>query len=312
MKKRIKNKKTWIIIGVVLIVLISIFAFNTNSENGTEVISVKKGDLVNTVKISGKVVPVKDASLGFQTGGTISNVYKEAGDTVLIGEVIAELDQSVLKAGLLRAKADLAAAQAELLKIQGNSSVDAKVVNTKNDAVQSIFDAYSDADIAIHSKADQLFKDGRTANPRMVYFFDDSDFEKYINYGRIEIETIFRKWREEISGLDASNFSNDKLVNSSNYLKSIASFLNDLAKAVNSFKETEGLSQATIDKFKSELVSARTMVNSSISNLITKTTTLSDVVSDVPVQIARVASAEAEVSNYQAQINNAIIYAPFS
>lgn len=308
----IKNRKVLIAVVAIIIVLIVIFVFKVRASNGVEVVSARTGELVKIVKVSGKVVPKQDADLGFEVGGTVAQVYKSVGDSVVAGEPIASLDQANVEANLLKAKADLTVAEAELAKLQGATESQTKVMNATSDAVQAILDGYTNADDAIHNKVDQFFKDPRTANPRIIYFFESSDLETKINNERLNTEQALISWKALIANLNTANYTGDKLSASLKYLQSVSSFLDEAARAVSNYEVIDGLSQTTIDKYRSDVISARSNVNDSISSLISKSTALSDVLSDVPVQVARVASARANVASYQANLNNTVIRAPFA
>jgi HlyD family secretion protein len=65
------------------------------------------------------VVPVREASLSFETGGRIVSIEVEEGDQVEEGDVLARLDDSTQQAALNQAKAQLAQARAGLAEQEG-------------------------------------------------------------------------------------------------------------------------------------------------------------------------------------------------
>ncbi len=84
---------------------------------------VKRGDLQHTVEVTGELKSVTDLSLAFETSGTVSAVFVEAGDSVRAGDVLAELGTSELGAAAEQARQGVVAAQAELdLRLTGISS----------------------------------------------------------------------------------------------------------------------------------------------------------------------------------------------
>jgi multidrug efflux pump subunit AcrA (membrane-fusion protein) len=309
-----KNKKIWIIAGSVVALLIVIGFVSAGSGNGAETVAVIKGDLVRTVKVSGKIVAQDSADLGFPSGGIIAHIYKKVGDSVYAGEVIVDLDKASLAANLAKAEADLVAAQAEYAQAGGNPESITKVSNATTDTIQAIRDAYTDADDAIHNKVDQLFIDARSANPRVRYSFDGYDSQKALNDQRVVVENTLTLWRGMVLGLDASTYTTDSLARSMRYLESISLFLDAVAKTVSTYSDKGGdiISQTNIDKYKSDILAARNNVNGALSNLITKSGTLSNTTSDVSVQGAKVAAAEANVASYRAALADASIRAPFS
>ena len=53
--------------------------------------TVKRGDIVSSLEIQGRVIPVSEEQLFFRTDGRVRKVYVESGDTVTKGQVLADL-----------------------------------------------------------------------------------------------------------------------------------------------------------------------------------------------------------------------------
>jgi HlyD family secretion protein len=85
-----------------------------------------------------------------------------------------------------------------------------------------------------------------------------------------------------------------------------------VARAVNIFEPNSSLSQTTIDKYKSDVAIARQNVNSALSGLISAEDNLTQSLSDVPVQQARVAAARASVQSIQADLSRTVLVSPIS
>jgi HlyD family secretion protein len=66
------------------------------------------------VVAEGIVVPLQHSDLSFQVGGRVTAIPVEAGEAVVAGQLLAQLDDSVYQAGLGQAEAGLAQAQANL------------------------------------------------------------------------------------------------------------------------------------------------------------------------------------------------------
>jgi RND family efflux transporter MFP subunit len=67
-----------------------------------------------------------------------------------------------------------------------------------------------------------------------------------------------------------------------------------------------------IDKYKGDTATAQQNVDSAMASLISSEDTLRDTLSDVPVQGARVAAAEATLANYGAKLSKMTLRAPIS
>ena len=68
----------------------------------------------NSISASAVVVPIQDAQLSFPASGRITNVHVQAGDAVKKGQVLVELDTSILEAKVREAEANLAYAEIQL------------------------------------------------------------------------------------------------------------------------------------------------------------------------------------------------------
>lgn len=305
----IKRRKIAIIVAVVLIVIVA-FALNARAKNGYETVQPSRGDFVRTVELAGKVVPQDDADLAFETAGTVSRTYKKVGDKVYAGEVIAELDKASTNADYLKAQADLAAARAELAKLEGGATIDAKISSSRKTVVQSIIDAYTTADDAVYNKVDQFFKDPRTPNPEIVFSFDDYALRNRINETRVSVGNILSDWKARTANLSVSTYTETDLERAKSYLREISLFLDDVSKAVNAFEPTASMSQTQIDKYRTDVAAARQSVNSSASSLISGEESLTADVSDVPVQYARVSAAEASAANYASRLSKMTLRSP--
>lgn len=307
----VKRHKIAVVIAIIILVVVAV-GFNARGNGGGEAIMVSSGELVRTVELAGKVVPAEDADLGFEVSGTVAKAYRKVGDKVSAGDVVVELDQSSTRADLMKAQADLAAAKAELAKLSGGSELQAKIDNSKTSVTQNIIDAYTDADDAISNKIDQFFDDPRTANPKIVFSFDDYVLRNKINETRVKIGDVLSKWKTRVSTLTLANYTEADLEDAKNNLREISLFLDDVARAVNSFKPSSSITQTLIDKYKTDVAAARQNVNSAAAILISGEESYSATLSDVPVQAARVAAAEANVANYQARLGKMTLRSPIS
>jgi len=83
---------------------------------------VTRGDVVQTVTANGTLRPLKVVNVGAQISGRIEVLNVDFNDKVTEGQVLAELDDSSLKAQLAQSEAQLASAQAQLKLAQVNYS----------------------------------------------------------------------------------------------------------------------------------------------------------------------------------------------
>jgi multidrug efflux pump subunit AcrA (membrane-fusion protein) len=302
MKNKLKTLATKrnIIILAVILVLLGVFLFSRNGSNSAnDTHTLKKADFEKRLTLSGKVVATESVDLAFETSGVVAGVYKKVGDKVYKGTTLAALDSGELQASREKARADLLAAEAELNKLKSNTD-NTQVLSDKQSVVEAILDAYTNADDAVRSKIDQYFENGATA-PEIKYTFEDYFSRKVIiNEKRGDVEEALQKWAALVKNLSANNYNSDILSDSRKYLGVVKNLLDTLAPAISSFEISSDLSQSKIDKYISDLSTARTNINNAISTLTSSDDKLRGSLSDVPVFEAKVKAAKANVESFNA------------
>ena len=76
--------------------------------------ALRKGNLTLTVAANGTIVPTRVVSIGSELSGTVKRVLLDVNDVVKKGQVLVELDTAKLDDQVLRSRAALASAQAQL------------------------------------------------------------------------------------------------------------------------------------------------------------------------------------------------------
>lgn len=105
-----------VVIGLAVLGAIGYLIFGGNG-NGEIVIATKR-DLVETVKISGRVEADIVSDMGWPVSGIVRAVKVKAGDRVFAGQQLAVLDLGTLYADLRSARAEVAIRRAELANLQ--------------------------------------------------------------------------------------------------------------------------------------------------------------------------------------------------
>jgi len=295
-------------LGVVIIVAISI---GLRGNGAIETTSVTEGDLVRTVNIAGKVVPKQSADLSFEISGIVSQVLVPVGERVFRGETLVRLNANSLSSDLSKAEAELASAQAELNKLDGGSGYETEINNAKRSIIQAIIDAYTASDDAIYNKSDQVFKNPRGGRPEIFYAFQGyGDLRESVNTTRVEVGEDLEEWKKIATTINLSNYTKEDLDKSKDYLSKISLFISDVSRAVNIFEANDSLPQTTIDKYKSDIITARNNLNTSSQNLISKEDSLRNLLADIPVQAARVEAAQATVQSFRNELSKTSLFAP--
>ncbi|HEX2995875.1 MAG TPA: efflux RND transporter periplasmic adaptor subunit [Anaerolineales bacterium] len=123
-----KNARYWLIGSVVVIVaLFLLLRFNPASASDAAIdmtAEVTSVNVAETVNASGSLEAQPFASLIWETGGVVEEVYVKAGDHVKAGDVLMKLKTSSVPASVISARADLATAQKDLDDLLNSSNED--------------------------------------------------------------------------------------------------------------------------------------------------------------------------------------------
>ena len=92
-------KKIIVIIVIAVGIILLFFAFRPKEKVVVKYDSfeVKKGDIRNTITATGTVEPITQVEVGTQVSGTIARIYVDYNAEVKKGQLIAELDKTVLE-----------------------------------------------------------------------------------------------------------------------------------------------------------------------------------------------------------------------
>ena len=107
MKKIFLLAQTWIMLTML---------FSCNTKEMTPVYETTRaqiGSISNAVTATGTVEPIKQVEVGTQVSGIISKIYVDYNSEVKTGQLIAEVDRSVLETELESSKANLNSSKAE-------------------------------------------------------------------------------------------------------------------------------------------------------------------------------------------------------
>lgn len=112
-----KNKKIWIGIGIIAVLVIAFFLLSGGKKEekvSFETAKVTKQDIHTSITATGTIEPVTSVTVGTQVSGIVSKLYVDYNSVVKKGQVIAELDKTNLTSELNTARANLSSAQSTL------------------------------------------------------------------------------------------------------------------------------------------------------------------------------------------------------
>ncbi|MFB6212391.1 MAG: efflux RND transporter periplasmic adaptor subunit [Candidatus Magasanikbacteria bacterium] len=339
-----KTKKGLISILLVIILIFLSFVIFRSNGNDREVLKVQKKDLKKEVSIIGEVAPIQKVNLSFERAGTISSINFKSGDKIERGNLIATLENNSLKADLQKAKANLDSAQAKLKKLKSGTRKKKiklqkiKVANhrksvkdAKQKLVNTLSEAYTDADDVLRNTIDQFFENPRSGSPSFALRSLYPQLENQLEFKRRKLRMTIKNWKQNINKISTESNLDAYVQRAQNKLKKIKLFLNDLSFIVNNLKPYSQLSQSQINTYKSDVKSARTSINKSISDISNDEANLNDSLSKlrsakknlklklagtrqekIKIQEAKVEQAKAKVSAIKSKISETYLYAPIS
>lgn len=300
------NKKIlFITMGIVVVIggVAGTLLFQRLNNVPYELATVKRGDIIQEVSASGKVESPTKIDLHFKNSGKLIAMNAKVGEKITVGRLLAKQDTvqldaqvSEMQAGIDIQKAkldqllsgtspeDIAVAEtavinAETSAINANQTLeDVKkdLENVKNktgvdldnlyDDIRGILnDAYTKADDAVNRQTDDMFDNDLSSNPQLNFFSTDSQAETDSEWERIIIGSELKKWKTELDNLSPDYFDLDEtLIKAKNHLVIIEDFLIRLNDAV---QGAIGISQITINTYKTNINTGRTNINTIVSNI---------------------------------------------
>jgi HlyD family secretion protein len=139
--------KRILIIAAILIAIVLIWFLFIHKKEAPVVIQAQKPDtgyIAQSVTATGKIEPVDTVTVGTQVSGIIKYLYVDFNSKVKKGQLIAELDKSLLQAALDQVKGNLLNAQSQ--EIYAKNNYDRQNLLFKTDAISK-----ADYDIALNT-----------------------------------------------------------------------------------------------------------------------------------------------------------------
>ena len=137
-----KRKWFWIVAAILVVGIIWYWRSSATSKAITyETAAVTRGDLVQTVEVTGTLKPAARIDLSFKSSGTLGAIDVKTGDVVKKGDVLAELKADDLNFAARSARASLSVAQANLdQRAAGETSQSIRVAETQVEQAQAAYD----------------------------------------------------------------------------------------------------------------------------------------------------------------------------
>ncbi len=299
-----------------------------NSKSDLETATVMRGDVIEEVRVTGKIKPAASVELAFDNSGRISKVSGEVGTRVSAGQILAELYNADIISDLIGSQANLKSQEAQLADLKNGPRPEdieiskAKVNNARRDLADKIEEAYTKADDAIHAKVDQFISNPNT-NPQLN-FLTDGQLKADIESARFQLNSRFKIWASSMQKFNANENLYSFAGEANDQLRIIRSFLDVVAISVNDLGPTAGLSQTAVDLYRADVSTARTNVNSAINNISSAVSSLKvaeselakanagSTLEEILVAEANVEKAKAQVEGIRAKLSKTRIISPIT
>lgn len=224
----------------------------------------------------GVVTSVSEATLRSESSGRLTYVSKKLGDMVYAGGVIAEFENSGEKASLLQAEGAYEQAKAAR-NIAGLNSGQAgsSLVDTKNQALNTVINAYTTIEDAVRGKTDSAYIDPKFDQVRLLLSVPDANLASSLQIKRKAIEKILASRELKNKTLSQNSDLIVELNNALDEAQVIKIYLDDLYTAYSKAIPDSNFSQTLIDTGKTNTQTARQSVATLVSGLVSMRTTLS-------------------------------------
>lgn len=341
--------KKKIIIAVVAVAVVGIvvyFFIASRSGGNYQLVSVTRGTITEVVSVTGNTTPIQSLDLSFQSGGTVAAVYKNAGDDVNAGDVLARLDTSGLQAQLAQAQAGVDAAQATLANLQAGATPQAvqvsqaalataqqSLANTYTSVENAVTDAYAKANDAVENQIGTFYNNADSSNPQLSFSTNNANSQMVNNANaeRVQVGNELSAWQTEINAFSPATPTTTlslALQNAAGHLSVVLAMLNTDASAV---INESGLSASVTAAYKNDVASAITEVSTAASAINTiqqsiaaeqaavaqaqaqlAQTLAGSTPQAIAAQQAAVAQAQANAQTIQVNIKNASLVSPIN
>ncbi|MBI2888514.1 MAG: efflux RND transporter periplasmic adaptor subunit [Candidatus Liptonbacteria bacterium] len=266
----------------IVLIVIAVFLFaRGGNETLTRTVTVTRGNIAQTVIVTGKTKPKQDINLGFEKSGVVATVHVEVGDPVRRGAPLVAQDTRELRTALDQATANKSGALAKLEALRrGLREEDIQIARTALQKAQQDFtnilsgvpdiihSAYSKSDDAVRKQLDPLFLNDDRTNATLSFETNSSQTATDAGALRAAAGTELSRWNDELAAITSSTPSTtleDMLLKSRMHLTIVRALLDKTMNAI--VGAASSLSDSTALTYKSYVATGRTNVDAALSSV---------------------------------------------
>lgn len=226
------------------------------------------------LSIVGSVTSRSEATVRAEISGEVTDVYRQLGDNVAAGTIIAELDNDSQRASVLQAKGSVDAAEANLAKVKFGTRpeqlaiLESALEGAKSGVVNALLGSYTAVDNAVQGGVDVMFADADSALPLFRVALSDSQLTVDVQNKRAMMGTILRRQDSMAQSIAASSDLAAELTIAEREARSVRNFLDDIILALNKKAvPTSEITATTIASYQATAIAARTSINASLASI---------------------------------------------
>ncbi len=293
-----------IVVGIVGISFLTKAADAPTVDSRKEVTLVRVGDISGQepLTIVGSVRSSREASVAPDASGAILGVYRSLGDFVNAGTIIAELKNDTQRASVTQARAAVEKAKSSVA-VGGIGIDNAKnaLASAESSAQNIIESAYTITDDAVKKKADQVFSNPNSTQPKFFVATSNSQNVLTAESKRLSVQLVLTRQAgaPEVSGVDTLLSELERL---SVETATVRDFLSSVVAALNGAIATGSVTET-------QIASYRTDVGTAVTNVTAIRTTIISTIENLKAKRAAVAIAEENIANGTAGENADIVSA---
>ncbi len=315
---------------IVTVIIAGYFIF-FNKKTEQQTLTVHTADFLQQVSASGSVVAKQDLKLSFEQSGIVQGVYVKVGDSVYVGQLLANQNTAQLSAQLAQMQAGIDLEQAKLDQLfAGASREDIQIAQDDvTSAKQVISNAYASAITALGSAYNNISSASTTVNYiQQTYFNGSGQTDIQVQGGKKIISDALSDTKHYLDIAQNSVNNDDKdhailqVIADINTTYNSLSIIRQQCELGSYYSGVSATDKTALDTQKTNINTALTTTTSSQSSIAVNKIALSQAQnnlalkkapprsSDIAVFQAQLAQAKASAQGVLAQLQKQRIYSP--
>lgn len=245
----------------------------TDSHRSVQLASI--GDLTrgeSSFSVIGTVASQKEVTIHAESGGNVTYIGYEQGDSVAAGSILAELENSAQRAAVMQATGGRDAAAAALAKVQKGArqeqldTLQSAADTAKSGVSTALLSAYAAMEDVVHHSADPMFSNPNSNSPTLLLTVSDSQLSINAETQRQALTANLARDAAVQGSLSSIAISQEVKTTEAELLET-RTFIDTLIAALDKTVPSSSVSSTQITTYKATMSAARSSVTGSLSAL---------------------------------------------